>query len=167
MWLSRDPLEYTYGLPAELLPEGPNLYTYGPNSPINGYDHHGLLWWPVTGIIGGAGDLGLQLYRNDGDLSCVDWADVGISAVTSAAGYGMLSNVGKVRSALKARKTLNRLSKKRVPEKTWSNYAKNQKKEAMANKNNIPKVAGAVGASQGAKVGLDYPAYDTKDDGCD
>ena len=67
VWLSRDPLEQVLGLDAEIF-QGPNLYTYGPNNPINGYDSDGLLWWGITGAIGGAIDLGLQLYLNDGEV---------------------------------------------------------------------------------------------------
>jgi RHS repeat-associated protein len=145
MWLSRDPLEN-----AEFL-QGPNLYAYGPNNPVNGFDKDGQLWWGFSGAIGAAFDLGLQLYMNDGNFDCVDWGDVGISFATSAAGYGLLSSVSKVKKGLKAKRTLNRLSKKRVPEKAWSNYAKGQKKEALKNKDNIKKVAGAVGTSQALK----------------
>ena len=41
-WLSADPLEMVTGEMAEMLPEGPNLYSYLGNSPMNGIDPLGL-----------------------------------------------------------------------------------------------------------------------------
>jgi hypothetical protein len=41
-WLSRDPLEFNLGFPAEFLPEGPNLYGYVGNNPINYWDPFGF-----------------------------------------------------------------------------------------------------------------------------
>ncbi|MFC7335848.1 RHS repeat domain-containing protein [Haloferula chungangensis] len=41
-WLSPDPLENVTGEMAEMLPEGPNLYAYVGNDPINGMDPLGL-----------------------------------------------------------------------------------------------------------------------------
>ena len=142
MWLSRDPLENS-----ELL-QWPNLYAYGPNDPVNGFDKDGQIWWGFSGAAGAALDLSLQLYMNDWEFDCVNWGDVSVSFATSAAGYGLLNSVSKVNKGLKAKRTLDRLSMKKVPEKTWSNYAKGQKKEALNNKNNINKVAGAVSTSQ-------------------
>ena len=140
-----------------MLPEGSNLYGYGPNNPISGYDLEGLLWWPITGAIGGAVDFGLQMAMNGGNIDCVDWGDVGIAAGTSAVGYGMLANVGKVQKALKARKTLNRLEQKRIPERAWSGYSKGQKADALNDISNAKGVPAAVVISQGMKASNNDP----------
>jgi RHS repeat-associated protein len=53
-WLNRDPLD-----DAELLPEGPNLNSFGPNTPLFGFDYLGLNWVPGSGgFAGGANDRG-------------------------------------------------------------------------------------------------------------
>ncbi len=41
-WLSADPMERVTGQMAELLPEGPNLYSYVGADPVNGWDPFGL-----------------------------------------------------------------------------------------------------------------------------
>ncbi|MFN9819135.1 MAG: RHS repeat domain-containing protein, partial [Akkermansiaceae bacterium] len=156
-WLSPDPLESVTGEMAELLAEGSNLYGYGPNNPINGYDPDGLLWWPITGLIGGAVDFGLQMAMNGGNIDCVDWGDVGISAATSAVGFGLVANVGKVKKAMKAKKTLERLGKKRVPEKAWSNYANSQKADALSDLSKAKGIPAAIVISQSLKAGNNSP----------
>ena len=70
MWLSRDPLETVTGELAELLPEGPNLYAYAGNSPVNFVDEDGL-------FLETAWDIGVVLY----DLIKGDW---GAAAVDGA-----------------------------------------------------------------------------------
>jgi len=42
MWLSRDPIDRIGSRVPELLPEGPGLYTYAANSPVNNVDLFGL-----------------------------------------------------------------------------------------------------------------------------
>ena len=68
------------------------------------------------------------------------------------------TNVSKVRNALKVRKTLDRLGNKRIPEKSWSNYAKNQKANALASKAVARNIPSALIISQGMKASNDQPA---------
>ena len=52
--------------------------------------------WCVAGVIGGLTDLGVQLVFNGFNFKCVNWWEVGASAVTSAAGVGLAQKLGKV-----------------------------------------------------------------------
>ncbi|MDD5199990.1 MAG: dockerin type I domain-containing protein [Terrimicrobiaceae bacterium] len=89
-WQSRDPIESVTGKMAEMLPEGPNLYSYVGNNPLNGTDLLGLrgnlgikcpcgqhkeLYWDdgkagsaagemTGGFAGGAGLFGAGLVRS-------------------------------------------------------------------------------------------------------
>lgn len=51
-WLSRDPIESIYGIPAEFLPEGPNLYGYVGNNPINYIDPTGEFAFAIPVVYG-------------------------------------------------------------------------------------------------------------------
>jgi len=55
LWLSRDPIEQIKEKKPELLPEGPNLYAYVANNPVNKYDPDGLA---VPAVVGGGIALG-------------------------------------------------------------------------------------------------------------
>jgi RHS repeat-associated protein len=65
---------------------GTNLYVYVGGNPVNAVDSTGEIWnLIIGGGIGGAVDLGVQLYRNGGKWRCVKWGDVGKSALEGAA----------------------------------------------------------------------------------
>jgi hypothetical protein len=68
-----------------------NLYVYTGDDPVNRVDPSGRFWWIVAGAVAGGGfDLGAQLYANGGDLSGVNWGEVG----TWAAGGALLPGLG-------------------------------------------------------------------------
>ena len=128
-WLNADPIENEYGVLGELLPEGPNLYGYVGSDPYNYRDPSGLVAAQIGGaIVGGGADMALQLVSNpefvdaflndDWDRvkdlmkSCVDWADVGLSAGAGALGMGAMGSIGKARKAYKAFKELKAIKKR-------------------------------------------------------
>ena len=77
-FISHDPLGFETG--------NPNLYAYVGNDPVNFVDPTGEFW----GIIFAIADVAFQLYENQGNWKCVDWAEVGFSLVAG----GALSAVG-------------------------------------------------------------------------
>jgi len=73
-WLSPDPLERTRGIPAELLPEGTNLYSYVGNNPLNYWDPTGE--FPHIAAAAGIGGLvnGIVSSANGGSF----WKGFGV-----------------------------------------------------------------------------------------
>lgn len=70
-------------------PESINRYVYVSNNPTNLTDPSGQCPWcplAIGALIGGGIELGVQLIENGGELTAVDWADVGISAGAGAMG---------------------------------------------------------------------------------
>jgi RHS repeat-associated protein len=57
-WLSEDPIEWVTGAMAEILPDGPNIYGYVGNNPINLSDPSGLQTPSRPGGFGGGGGGG-------------------------------------------------------------------------------------------------------------
>lgn len=63
-------------------PDGPNRYAYVGSSPLMDVDPEGL---PAWGVILGGAELGMQLSQNGGNLSCVNWVNVGLSMLGGSA----------------------------------------------------------------------------------
>ncbi len=81
---------------------GPSVYAYALNSPQVYTDPDGrLIPALVAGaLIGGGLDLALQLYREDGNFSCVDWKSVAESAAFGAWGGAVgRASIGLARSS--------------------------------------------------------------------
>lgn len=80
---------------------GPSVYAYALNSPqmYTGPDGRVVWFAPILAgaAIGGGLDLAFQLYREDGDFGCVNWASVTETAALGALGGGV--GVGLVRSS--------------------------------------------------------------------
>ena len=57
---------------------GASPYSYAMNNPLRYTNPTGEVPW---GLVFAAGDLGYQLYKNGGRLDCVDWTEVGLSAI--------------------------------------------------------------------------------------
>jgi RHS repeat-associated protein len=91
-FLSRDPVPFVEG--GDI-----NAYAYVRNNPVNVVDPTGELAWFVApiigGLIGGGIDLAWQLIQNGGNLGCVDWGDVALSAGLGA-GFSMLGPSGPI-----------------------------------------------------------------------
>lgn len=82
-WLSRDMI-------GEEADQSLNLYTYVDGDPMSKIDPEGE--FGIAGAaLGAAIDLGIQLYINNGNLQCVSWTGVGVSAVMGAFGGGVLN----------------------------------------------------------------------------
>ena len=117
MWLSRDPLETVTGELAELLPEGPNLYAYAGNSPVNFVDEDGL-------FLETAWDIGVVLYdliKGDWGAAAVDGAcaltpfvPAGAGAAGKALGRKSINQLNKVVNKGKAPKSIKRADKGKV-----------------------------------------------------
>jgi RHS repeat-associated protein len=93
-WLSRDPI-------GEESDAAANLYAYVGGDPIGKSDPTGECPWCVAvGVgagIGAAASLAGQLLGNGGRLDCIDWGEVGLSALGGAAlgGVGRFGALGK------------------------------------------------------------------------
>ncbi len=79
-FLSEDPTGLAGGEPI--------FYGYVANAPTNAIDPTGTIAWfapPLMGgVIGRVIDPGLRLLENGGDMNCVSWREVGLSALIGA-----------------------------------------------------------------------------------
>ena len=81
--------------------DGPSVYAYAGNSPYRYVDKDGRFYCPwciralIGGTIGGGADLGLQLWRNGGKLTCVNWWEVGGSAALGAGLANLPPNISQ------------------------------------------------------------------------
>ncbi len=112
-WLSRDPL-----FMAELLPEGPGLYGYGPKNPINGFDPDGgaffllpgglkmLGWGGGFGFLGGVGS---EAIRHGSSLECYSIGNILIDTALGSIGFGSGSVRGLWRNLRNVRYARNQL----------------------------------------------------------
>jgi RHS repeat-associated protein len=84
-WLTKDPIGFAGG--------DTNLYRYAYNDPVNFVDMSGEV--PIVPILVGAAtgaaiDIALQLWQNEGRWECIDWGQVGRSAIIG----GVLGGIG-------------------------------------------------------------------------
>jgi RHS repeat-associated protein len=91
-FMSQDPVPFVEG--GDI-----NAYAYSRNNPVNMVDPTGELAWFIApiigGLVGGGIDLAFQLIQNGGNLKCVDWGDVALSAGIGA-GLSMLGPSGPI-----------------------------------------------------------------------
>jgi hypothetical protein len=70
------------------LPQSWNKYSYVLNRPTYGKDYDGRCPWCIGAAVGGVAeggfDFGKQLYNNGGDLSAVNYREVGANALGGA-----------------------------------------------------------------------------------
>ena len=86
-----------------------NLYAYVGNDPVNATDPSGMCPMCIGAIIGGGLDFGLQLYRNGGDFSKVNYTQVVGSAALGSVG-GFAGYLGKAAVTGKGFSTVKNLS---------------------------------------------------------
>jgi RHS repeat-associated protein len=84
-FLSDDPIGLDAGLNVRGYVEGDPVMLNDPTGEIAP-----LVAMAAGALFGGGLDLAIQLYRNGGRLECVDWADVGIAALSSMSIGGRL-----------------------------------------------------------------------------
>jgi RHS repeat-associated protein len=85
-WLSRDPI-------GEVADRSGNLYAYVGGDTVNQTDPSGEFAQIVAGGVAGATvDITLQLVKNGGDFSCIDWSSVGQSAAIGG-GVGLIGKI--------------------------------------------------------------------------
>ncbi|MEM9103843.1 MAG: polymorphic toxin-type HINT domain-containing protein, partial [Pseudomonadota bacterium] len=85
--------------------DGPNTYIYTGNNPVNRVDPTGEFWVVFSAAVT-AIDLGVQLYKNGGDLSKVNWTEAAISAVGGGIIGKVATRAGKiVQKAYRANRT--------------------------------------------------------------
>ncbi|MBX3617122.1 hypothetical protein [Nitrosomonas sp.] len=68
-----------------------NVYEYANSNSMVFVDPNGLCPWCVGAVVGGVFDFAMQFWRNDGNLECIDWTEVGSSAALGAVGGGLLN----------------------------------------------------------------------------
>jgi RHS repeat-associated protein len=106
-WMQRDPMHEYLGLDPEVY-QGPNIYRYGFNDPVNNLDNNGLWVWHVVGAgVGAAFDIGAQLATNGGSITDINWGSVGVSAASGAVGVGLGANVARITTSITGRAVLN------------------------------------------------------------
>jgi RHS repeat-associated protein len=93
-WTAKDPSGFGGG--------DTNLYAYAAGDPINAIDVDGHLAFLIPAAGGAAGgaavDIGLQLALNGGRFDCIDWGQVGRSALIGGAfgGLGSLAKAARI-----------------------------------------------------------------------
>lgn len=104
-WTAKDPSGFAGG--------DTNLYAYAYGDPVNFVDPNGELAFlvplaivAIKGALAGAAmdagmELASQLIENGGDVDCLDWGDVGASAVGGGMSGGLTGPLGKALSSLK------------------------------------------------------------------
>lgn len=131
-WLRRD-------MAGEEADSDANLYGYADRDPINLIDPNGdspLVAMAVSGaLINGGINLGLQLYENQWDFSCVNWGSVGkdaaIGAVSGFAfGWAGQSVITANRSA-RITSALQRISYRSTPTGIKANQVAGASREAI------------------------------------
>ena len=75
--------------------DGLNTYAYVGGDPLTFTDPTGEFAW---GLAFGAADLAWQLYQNDGDISCVNWGEVGLSLLGGGLLNGLLKGAFKFKT---------------------------------------------------------------------
>jgi uncharacterized protein RhaS with RHS repeats len=90
-WLNRDPIEERGGI---------NLYEYANANPSSYMDPTGNHPIGAAGIAmgmlaGALGSIAAQLIQNQGNANCIDWTNVGWSAITGGvAGFVLTTSIG-------------------------------------------------------------------------
>ncbi len=124
-----------------------NLYAYVHNDPMTYNDPTGE--FGVIGFfIGGGVEVGIQLLKNGGDFSKVDWTDVAVSAAVGAVAPGML---GTGKTVLKSSQAANTLSKQTRHART-KNRRRKLTQRVNAHKKNIKTAVKVQASFQAAKA---------------
>ena len=80
------------------LVDGSAVYRYASGNPMRYSDPTGLCPWcyaAAGAAVGGGANLGYQLYKDDGNFSCVDWSEVGAWAAAGSFGGGFVGHYVK------------------------------------------------------------------------
>ncbi|MBX9893671.1 MAG: hypothetical protein K2Y09_00620 [Nitrosomonas sp.] len=83
-YISPDPIGLAGGI---------NVFEYANSNSTVLVDPDGLCPWCVGAVVAGIFDFAVQYWRNDGDLDCIDWTEVGASTALGAAGGGILNKL--------------------------------------------------------------------------
>jgi RHS repeat-associated protein len=142
--------------------DGPNTYTYVYNNPLIYTDPTGEFGLVGAGI-GAVIEVGIQLATNGGNVNCINWKHVAISAAVGFVAPGALASAG---TAFKSAKAANKVQGQLNRARTANKRAKLARR-IHSNNAEFTSALAVQGAWQGSKAVAKNNSSDTNSEcGC-